>query len=184
MRNNDIYAQRREQLADLIMKLKPQRFNMRRWISDYPKEAMKSLKGRVNSWCYPKRFLYLNNGPGREGEEALDTKLLKHKAENCTTAACIAGWAVMAFPEEAEAISKKMLKGRGHLDGVDFFGNNLVPIREVARELLGLSDGESNYLFSGIFSKHRWGDLEKITRKEAANALRNLNNKYALSSDE
>lgn len=80
------------------------------------------------------------------------------KPTECGTAACIAGWAVWTFPEEAEAIRERA---------------NFPPdIEDVAQEILGLGFDESYRLFRGRWERDV--PIQKITKESAVAELRRL----------
>lgn len=103
------------------------------------------------------------------GEHKFNMHIFAETAVNadnniCGTTCCIAGEAVRVFdPVEFDRACKAI----GTSEEVDF--------EEAAKEVLGITHKEADYLFYGSFSDE---DLQDITPKEAASAVRALAREY------
>lgn len=116
------------QLADIIENAPKKRFNMVDWMVDDSGDDLRYEDALLDPITWP----------------------------TCSTAACVAGWAVAAF--SPEPVHFRLIETE-------------------AEDLLGLTEEESYWLFSGVFAEKRgmW-PMESITQAEAAEALRFLAN--------
>lgn len=112
----------------------PQKPNM-------PKFHMGNWASNKQGYCWTPRQAVMENP--------------RRKFNECGTAGCIGGYAVLLYPDEVEG---------------SWFVNS-------AAEILGLDSNDAIYLFMGHFDREVYTglkDISKITRRQAAKAIRNL----------